>query len=141
MPLLVDHRQKMWADIGREPGSSIHGPDARYEGWVRAMMRRGRFVGFVVTRGGEVAGSGAVWLREDEPRPGTTREAVPHLLSMYTEPRFRRSGVATAVVKAALRWSRARGYPRLELHASVAGRSLYGSMGFERTWEMRAEVR
>ncbi|MDG6913417.1 MAG: GNAT family N-acetyltransferase [Nitrososphaerota archaeon] len=122
IPTLVSHRRKMWLDIGHDPLSSIEEADRPYERWVRLMMRRRRFAGFVVTTGEEVAGSGAVWLREEQPRPGLSRGSAPYLLSMYTEPRFRRSGAATAIVRAALRWSRARGYRKLELHASRAGR-------------------
>ncbi|MDG7012715.1 MAG: GNAT family N-acetyltransferase [Nitrososphaerota archaeon] len=137
---LVSHRRKMWLDIGRDTPSSVREADRPYEAWVRRMMRSRRFVGFVATVGEEVAGSGAVWLREEQPRPGMAEGSAPYLLSMYTEPRFRRSGVATAIVKAAVRWSRTRGYRKLELHASKAGRSVYGALGFERTWEMRAEL-
>jgi GNAT superfamily N-acetyltransferase len=137
---LVSHRRKMWLDIGRDAPSSVREADRPYEAWVRRMMRTRRFVGFVATVGEEVAGSGAVWLREEQPRPGMDEGSAPYLLSMYTEPRFRRSGVATAIVRAAILWSRARGYRKLELHASRAGRSVYRALGFERTWEMRAEL-
>ena len=140
VPTLVRHRRMMWTDIGRDPAASIEGSDGPYEDWARRMMGERRFVGFVATSGDEVAGSGALWLREEQPRPGVSPGFVPYLMSMYTEPRYRRSGVATAIVKAAIGWSRARGYRKVELHASRAGRPVYEALGFERTWEMRAAL-
>lgn len=140
IPTLVSHRRMMWTAIGHDSAASIEGSDAPYEKWARRMMGERRFVGFVVTSGDEVAGSGALWLREEQPRPGFSSGLAPYLLSMYTEPRFRRSGVATAIVKAAIEWSRARGYRKVELHASRAGRPVYEALGFERTWEMRAPL-
>jgi GNAT superfamily N-acetyltransferase len=64
----------------------------------------------------------------------------PYLFSMFTEPRFRRKGVASRILKEAIRWSRKNGYGRILLHASKKGRRLYGENGFTRTWEMRLEL-
>jgi GNAT superfamily N-acetyltransferase len=130
----------MWADIGSYPSASVEASDGPYLEWARRMMRERRLVAFVATSGGEVAGSGALWLREEQPRPGDNAGYAPYLLSMYTEPRYRRSGLATAIVKAAIEWSRARGYRKVELHASRDGRPVYEALGFERTWEMRAPL-
>ncbi len=64
----------------------------------------------------------------------------PYLLSMFTEPRFRRRGVATLVVHAAIDWCKKNKYERLMLHASEMGRKVYANFGFKRTWEMRLDV-
>jgi len=61
-------------------------------------------------------------------------------LSMYTEPDFRKRGVASMVVKEAIRWCRKRRYERLMLHASKMGRGVYRRLGFKRTWEMRLNL-
>jgi len=59
---------------------------------------------------------------------------------MYTEPEFRRRGVASMVVSKAIEWCRKKGYGRLMLHASEMGRSVYKRFGFRRTWEMRLDL-
>ena len=64
----------------------------------------------------------------------------PYLLSMYTEPDFRRRGVASMVVKEAINWCRKNKYERLMLHASEMGRKVYSQLGFKRTWEMRLDL-
>lgn len=133
----------MWQDIGRHGHAAIaaHGPV--YRRWVAREMSARRFIGWVVTagRGGPVAGSGAVWLAPQQPRvPPLDARAIPYILSMYTEPEFRRRGVAGAIVRAVVDWARRHGYPRVTLHAAPLGRSLYASLGFERSWEMRIDL-
>ncbi|HLY77617.1 MAG TPA: GNAT family N-acetyltransferase, partial [Thermoplasmata archaeon] len=62
---------------------------------------------------------------------------VPYLFSMYTEPGFRGRGLASRIVREAIRLSRRRGYTRVVLHAAPLGRRVYSRLGFERSWEMR----
>jgi GNAT superfamily N-acetyltransferase len=83
-----------------------------------------------------VAG-GAIWLRETPPRLNFRGGKIPYLLSFYTEPGYRERGLATLIVKEAMKWARARGYPWMTLHASPAGRRVYEKLGWEGTTEMR----
>ena len=64
----------------------------------------------------------------------------PYLLSMFTEPRFRRRGAATLVVQAAIDWCKKNRYERLMLHASEVGRKVYINFGFKRTSEMQLDL-
>ena len=98
-------------------------------------------MGFIAqTPDGKVAGSGCVWIREEQPRPTNPRQEIPYLMSVFTEKPYRRKGAARAVVAKALKWCRDQGYERIILHASDAGRPLYESLGFERTYEMRLKL-
>ena len=81
-----------------------------------------------------------MWLQQVQPRPHRASMVQPYLLSMYTEPDFRRRGVASMVVKEAIRWCRKKGYEVLMLHASEMGRRVYSKLGFKRTWEMRLDL-
>ena len=81
--------------------------------------------------------SGAVWVREIQPRPGAALRRQPYLLSMYTEPAFRGKGLATKIVETAIAWAKARGFPSMTLHASDLGRGVYEKLGFRMTTEMR----
>ena len=75
-----------------------------------------------------------------QPRPHRESRVQPYLLSMYTEPDFRRRGVASMVVKEAIEWCRRNKHERLMLHASEMGRGVYSKLGFKRTWEMRLDL-
>jgi len=115
--------------------------DTVYERWVKSEIRSGKFVAWVVEASDPgVVGGGCLWLRPVQPRPNVAQPVEPYLLSMFTEPGFRKKGVASQILKAAIKWSRNRGYGRILLHASEKGRGLYRKHGFKRTWEMRLEL-
>lgn len=112
--------------------------DGAYARWVRQLLPRGRLLAFVAEgKDGRVQGSGALWLQDTQPRPAATESYLPYVLSMYTEPDARGQGVATALIRAMLRWCAEHHYGRVVLHASTMGRGVYRRLGFERTWEMR----
>ncbi len=136
--LLVAHRLNMWRDIHPELGSKVDESEDATRVWIRKKLARGELVGFIARApGGKVAGSGCIWIREEQPRPSNPLQKVPYLMSMYTEREFRRMGVARLIVKRAMRWCEEHRYDRLNLHASTQGRPLYESLGFEQTQEMR----
>ncbi len=140
--MLVRHRRAMWGDIGGWTRRELENADAPYRRWVRREMRAGRFLGFLFVRPDRsVAGSGAVWLPPAQPRPGRlARLEMPYILSMYTDPGARGQGVATTLVHAMVRWAEQRGYRRIFLHASKAGRPIYARLGFVDGNEMRLDL-
>ncbi len=142
LDLLVRHRRAMWEAIGRGTPSELDAHDRRYRSWVRREVRAGRFAAYVaVEPDGTPLGSGGVWLMPAQPRPARRpAERLPYVLSMYTEPRARGRGVASAIVSALVRWSKARRFPRVTLHASAMGRGVYVRLGFEATNEMRLDL-
>jgi GNAT superfamily N-acetyltransferase len=136
--LLAEHRKRMWLDIHPEYEKEVRATEKGTRRWIRDQMSKGTLVGMVVRiAGGEVVGSGCIWLREEQPRPTNMRLVVPYLMSMYTVKRFRRQGVASLIVKGALKWCREKNYDRIVLHASKEGRSVYEGFGFEPSNEMR----
>ena len=141
LELLSIHRQKMWLDIDPRLESEANETSVVTKSWIEAKLSEGNLVGFIVrTPEGKLAGSGCVWVREEVPRPQYPRSVVPYLLSMYTEREFRRMGVAKMIVEAAINWCRAKGYARILLHTSDAGKPLYESFGFEPSREMRLNL-
>ena len=139
LDVLVHQRRGMWEDM-KVPGD-YDAADRVYRRWARQRMRSGRLIGFLAESGGRVVCGACIWLQDVQPRPHVPGRFVPYLMSMYTEPGFRRRGIATRIVREAIRWSKARGYPRLVLHASDKGRPVYERLGFEPTTEMRLLLR
>ncbi|MGP8159054.1 MAG: GNAT family N-acetyltransferase [Thermoplasmata archaeon] len=138
LPLLVDHRHRMWSDIATRSEREITEHDARFRRWARSLLANGELIGWVAeSPTGSVIGSGCVWFHPDQPRPGIPSLVSPYILSMYTEPAWRGRGTATRIVRELVRDCRQAGYPNVELHGSRFGRRIYGRLGFERTWEMR----
>ena len=140
--LLVDHRHRMWADIGGRTPSQLLAHDKVYRRWLRPRIRSGEVILLVVeVRNRGVVASGGVWFRAEQPRPGAPQFTVPYLFSMFTEPEFRGRGCAGRIVREAIRICRRRGFPRVVLHAAPPARRLYRTLGFERAWEMRIALR
>ena len=139
--VLVHQRRGMWLGMGERNRSKLDRQDRAYRRWVQPRLRNGRVVGWVIeTEANDIVAGGIVWLRPAVTRPGARHQVQPYLLSMYTEPRWRKRGLASLIVGEAVKWSKRNGYPGLWLHASSMGRRIYVRHGFKRTWEMVLEL-
>ena len=63
------------------------------------------------------------------------------ILNVYTEPEYRRRGIARRIMETMIAWCKQQGFGRVSLHASERGRPLYQSLGFEDSNEMRLNLR
>lgn len=131
----------MFAEIGGRTPRQLQAHDREYRKWVVPRLRSGEVLALIleVPVVGPVA-SGGIWFRPEQPRPEAPRPIVPYLMSMYTEPVFRRRGLARRIVLEAVRLARGRGYRRVVLHAAPKARPLYRGLGFDRGWEMRLDL-
>src|SRR5271157_3629412 len=83
-----------------------------------------------------VAGAGVLI----SPWPASPKDPCPRramILNVYTEPAFRKRGIARQFVRAVLAWLKHQGFHSASLHASDEGRHLYEQLGFADTNEMR----
>lgn len=141
LDLLVEHRLSMWRDIHPELENAIEGSRKHTREWIGEKLSKGELVGFIARSAeGHAAGSGCLWLREEQPRPNNPLHVVPYLMSMYTEKSYRRQGVAQEILARAMEWGREHNHKRIVLHASDEGRRLYEKNGFEATHEMRLDL-
>lgn len=135
--VLVAQRRGMFAAMRRYTPEAHAIGDRAYRRWLIPRLRSGRFVAWLaVTRAGRAVAGGAVWLREEQPRPGVPAGLVPYLMSMYTESEYRGRGLAMGIVEVAARWARRRGFTWMLLHASREGARLYRRLG----WKPRPEM-
>lgn len=142
--VIARHRVAMFRDMGQVPtqelGSQLLNASTSA---LEALLREGSYIGYLaVGADREVIGGAGVHVRPHLPRissDGTCVAtcSVPLLVNVYTEPECRRRGVARALVVALMRWGAEQGVDQVVLHASDAGRSLYASLGFAGTNEMR----
>ena len=79
---------------------------------------------------GLLAASSVGVIQRRLPGPSNPSGMTGYILSVATDPRFRRQGHARAVVTATLEWLRSCGVPRADLHASDEGEPLYRDLGF-----------
>jgi len=130
----------MFREMGTVPDPNIVRHARVFERWFRQEMRHHRLWGFVAeTPAGEPVAGGLLWLQPRPPSPRFPHRRIPYLMSIYTAPDHRRRGLAARIVAALIDSGRRRGYPRVELFATEAGRSIYTRLGFRATNHMRLD--
>lgn len=144
-PTLAGHRAGMFRDMGVLPqqlSDALVDASRRY---FEEAIPLGEYVGWVAclaARSTDVVAGAGVQVRRVLPHPGVGgREIVlgPQaiVLNVYTEPAWRRRGLAAILMQRVLDWASANGVKSLVLHASDSGRPLYEKLGFVPTNEMR----
>ena len=139
--LIVHHRRAMFTDVGYADIARLDAMDAAFAPYVRRAIAEGSYCGWLaVTSEGHVAAGGGLILHEWPATPRSTDTQRAYILNMYTEPEYRKRGIARRIMNAILDCCRAEGLHSVSLHASEFGRPLYESMGFEPTNEMRLNL-
>jgi GNAT superfamily N-acetyltransferase len=142
MPHIIHHRRAMFRDMGRGTEAELDEVVAAAERFLRIALPTGGYRGwFAVAPDGLIAAGAGITI---VPWPGHPGDAVNRrgwIQNVYTEPEFRRRGLARRLMEAVLEWCRTDGFYTVSLHASNDGRALYESMGFVATNEMRLTLR
>jgi GNAT superfamily N-acetyltransferase len=138
------HRARMFQDMGDVSGDAFEILRAKARRRLEQWLDSGNYVGWLATPAGKpemiVAGAG-VQLQPILPRPldvstiGEGRQGT--IVNVFTEPQWRRRGIAGLLIKEIIIWSRNEQVERLVLHASNEGRSIYEKLGFIASNEMR----
>lgn len=146
--LISWHRARMFQDMGELPPDLFETFRIRSRDALQQMFERENYFGWLASSENEperiVAGAG-VQLREVPPHPQPNANAKIDIVSgrqaiiqnVFTEPDWRRRGLAALLIKRIIDWTREKGIDSLVLHASDEGRALYEWLGFVPTTEMR----
>ena len=135
---LVAHRRAMFQDMGHSDDAALSSMSAKFRTWVLEHMSAGDYLAWLVSvpDGSIVAGAG-LWLMDWPPHMIGRCDRRANIVNVYTAEAFRRRGLARRLMEAVLTWCSEHGIDTIILHASSEGRSLYESMGFKATNEMR----
>lgn len=148
LEVISHHRARMFADMGKLPPELFDSFRGQSLEALRGMFDRQLYVGWLAFPQDDpdkiVAGAG-VQLRELPPRPQSNAQGKVDIISgrqavivnVYTEPEWRRRGLAALLIKRAIEWTREQGIESVVLHASDEGRAVYERLGFIATNEMR----
>jgi ribosomal protein S18 acetylase RimI-like enzyme len=129
-------RRAMFFDMGHREG--LDSMVEAFLPWVREKMAAGEYLGwFAVAENGDIAAGAGLWLMDWPPHMIGPDSRRGNILNVYTDPRYRRQGLARRLTETAVEWCCAHGVLTVILHASDEGRGLYRSLGFEPTNEMR----
>ena len=135
---IVHHRVAMFRDMGHADKSALDAMSARFRPWLRRKMETGEYLAwFALAPDSSIASGLGLWLMDWPPHMVGAVQWRGNILNVYTEPAYRRKGIARALMQIALEWWAANHLDIVILHASEDGRGLYESFGFEPTNEMR----
>jgi GNAT superfamily N-acetyltransferase len=80
--------------------------------------------------GAGLAASGVIELSRQIPSPRAPRGTNAYISTISTDPRWRRRGMAAAIMDALLEVARDAAIDNVDLHATAQGRPLYERLGF-----------
>jgi len=136
--IILHHRRSMFRDMGEGTVEELDRMVEVAGPWLARALADGSYRHWLTLDGsGRVVGGGGVLLCPwpANPKDPCTQRAV--ILNVYTEPEFRKRGIARQVMLTILAWVKEQGFHSVNLHASPDGRQLYEKLGFEATNEMR----
>jgi GNAT superfamily N-acetyltransferase len=141
IPELLRHRRGMYEDMGYNDAGTLSVMVSTCKPYLASALANGTLHGWLACAGEKVVAGGVVLVSPwpSHPYDGQCRRAT--ILNMYTDPPFRRQGIARRLMQTMIDWCGKEGFVHVTLHASDKGRPLYDSLGFEVTNEMRLNLR
>ena len=138
---IARQRRRMCEDMNYNDAAVLSTMTALTADYLNKAIPEGSFRSWLVCDAGRVVGGGAVVIR---PWPSHAYDLACRratILNVYTDPEYRRRGVARQIMETIIAWCRQQGFARVTLHASEHGRHLYESLGFVDSNEMRLNLR
>lgn len=116
-------------DVARRPAYAV---------WVKRRIEAGTYLGrFAIENDVVVSGAGAVLL-DWGPTRANPSGTMARIVNVYTEPAWRREGLARRLLEALLADCEHRGFRAFNLGTTDEARGLYGTLGFR---QYAAEMR
>jgi GNAT superfamily N-acetyltransferase len=128
LEVLVRHRIQMFVDMGGVVDETMIATE--FTKWLQQHLSSRTYRAWLVLDGDIVAGGGGATVIPWPPGPRYPGHRLAFVYNVYTEPRYRRQGVARLVMKVIQDWCLAEGVTSVALNASADGRRLYESLGY-----------
>lgn len=137
IPTIVSHRRRMFEDMRAAPPEILDRMQSEFAPWLRERMEARRYLTWLAECEGKIAAGAGLWLMDWPPHVVGQYPRRGNILNVYTEPEYRKRGLARLLTQQCIDWCWANQVDVIILHASEQGRSVYESMGFHATNEMR----
>lgn len=131
----------MYEDMNCEDATALDAMAKLSAIYLATAIADGSFRAWLACENDRVVAGGAVLVSPWPAHPYDLECRRATILNVYTDPAYRRRGVARKLMQTMLAWCRREGFARVTLHASADGRHLYESLGFEPSNEMRLKLR
>ncbi len=141
IPTIIAHRRAMFEEMGYRNRAELDLMNANVEDWYREKMERNEYIEwFALDDAGKIVAGAGLWVMDSPPHPTDPSTRRGNILNVYTHPDYRRRELAKRLTLTILDWCREHGIRTVILHASDEGRTLYESLGFRPTNEMRIQL-
>jgi GNAT superfamily N-acetyltransferase len=141
IPEILRQRRRMYEDMHYNDAVALDTMACLSSEYLKTAMADGSFRGWLATVADRVVAGGAVVISPWPAHPYDLQCRRATILNVYTNPEYRRRGIARQLMQAMIDWCKREGFARVTLHASDDGRHLYESLGFEPSNEMRLKLR
>src|SRR5262249_31672481 len=126
--IIAWHRARMFQDMGAVSGEAFELLRAKARARLGEWLKSGKYIGWLVSCANKpetVIAGASVQLLSTLPRPlggsrlGEGRQGI--IINVFTEPEWRKQGIATMLMKEIIDWSNSEHLDWLTLHASDEG--------------------
>ncbi len=140
--VILRQRRRMFEDDGFRDPALLEAIHASSETFIEQGLKQGFYHGWLAEdAAGRVVAGGGVIVHPWPGQPANPQGRRAYILNVYTEPDYRRRGLARSILQAMVAWCRQEGFASVVLHASAQGRAHYEAMGFKVTNEMRLDLK
>jgi len=137
---IANHRRLMFRDMGYSDEARLDSMMSKFLPWVEAKIASDEYLAWLAVQENEIVAGAGLWLMDWPPHMVGSSRRRGNVLNVYTEPVFRRRGLARHLIESALEWCRENKIDVVILHATPEGRALYESLGFQASNEMRIKL-
>jgi GNAT superfamily N-acetyltransferase len=141
IPEIQRQRRRMYEDMHYNDPIALDTMASLSSSYLTSAMADGSFRAWLATVGHRIVAGGAVVISPWPAHPYDLQCRRATILNVYTDPEYRRRGIARQLMQTMIAWCQREGFARVTLHASDDGRHLYESLGFEPSNEMRLNLR
>ena len=141
IPEILRQRRRMYVDMNYNDDATLEAMVKATAPYLAKAMADGSFRAWFACVGDRVVAGGAIVVSPWPAHPYDLECRRATILNVYTDPAYRRRGLARALVQTMIDWCRRERFARVTLHASDDGRHLYESLGFQASNEMRFSLR
>ena len=138
---ILRQRRRMYEDIHHTDSVVLDAVVSLSSTYLKTAMANGSFRAWLASDGNRVVAGGAVIISPWPAHPYDLECRRATILNVFTDPEYRRRGIARKLLQTIIGWCQREGFARVTLHASPEGRHLYESLGFEPSNEMHLSLR
>jgi GNAT superfamily N-acetyltransferase len=142
LDVVLRHRRSMFSEMGYHDEPALVAMLSTSRPFFAERLSDGRYRGWLVENSlNQVVAGGGIIIFDYHSSPADSFSKRSVIVNMYTEPPYRRKGIARKLMEIMIDWCRKEGFGSVLLHASNDGRRLYDELGFKPTNEMRLMLR